>query len=129
MYEIEFILKDTAKLPVRDSESVAINLFANIQQDTGYITIQPGLTSYIDTGVIAKIASSYIGLIINSNKYVDNGLLLNNPTTIITSANRDFIEIKLRNNGVNPYTIFHGEQIAQLLILQSFLPIIKQAQH
>jgi len=128
MYEIEFILKETAKIPTRQPESVGIDLFANIDNG-GFIVVQPGLSASIDTGVIAKIASSYVGLLVNSNRYVDNGLLLNNPTTIITSANRDFIQITLRNSGTNPYTIFHGESIAQLLILQSFLPIIKQALH
>lgn len=130
MFEIEFVRKTAAKLPTREENQTCINLFAYIRDannQPGSLTIFPQQSVSVDTGVYVKIANNYVGLLIDTDKYVSREVILKNPTSIVESSNRDYISVTLKNTHSAPFTVFNGDCICHLLILQTSLPLIKES--
>jgi len=128
MQTLDFFIKPTAKLPTRSSNSVNIQLYAHIikHEESSVEMILPGSSIKIDLGVSPRIASAYIGLLFNTA--VQKALSVNFVENfgIITAEDRDFLSVNIVNNGTGPYTIFHNQHIANLVIIPSFIPSIQR---
>lgn len=91
-----------------------MDLFACLEKE---VTLKPGERKIIPTGIAVAIPEGYEGQVRpRSGLAIQNGIgLVNGPGTI-DSDYRGEIGILLINFGKEPYTIRHGERIAQMVI-------------
>ena len=91
-----------------------MDLFASLERE---ITLEPGERKIIPTGIAVAIPEGFEGQIRpRSGLAIQKGIgIVNGPGTI-DSDYRGEIGILLINFGKEPYTICHGERIAQMVI-------------
>ncbi len=81
------------------------------------LTIAPGQTALIHTGLALEIPVGYAGLV-----YARSGLALKrslapaNKVGVIDADYRGEVMVALHNHGAEPQTIEHGERVAQLVV-------------
>ena len=108
-------LTDTAVLPKYASISAAgADLCANIAES---ITINPGQTVFIETGLAFEIPEGYVGLIYaRSSSACKRGLAPANKGGVIDSDYRGQVCVALLNHSDTPQTVEPNERIAQMVI-------------
>jgi dUTP pyrophosphatase len=96
------------------SGASGMDLFASLEKE---ITLEPGERKIIPTGIAVAIPEGYEGQVrARSGLAIQKGIgLVNGPGTI-DSDYRGEIGVLLINFGKEPYTIRHGERIAQMVI-------------
>ena len=114
-------LKETAVLPTYGSlEAAGADLYACL--DTP-ITVHPGESVFIPTGLAMEIPQGYAGLIYaRSGLACKRGLAPANKVGVVDSDYRGEFMIVLHNHGNMAQTIQHGERIAQLVITPVYTP-------
>lgn len=114
-------LRAGAVLPTYGSDGAAgADLYACLEQD---ITISPGQSAFIPTGLSMEIPVGYAGLIYaRSGLACKRGLAPANKVGVIDSDYRGEFIVVLHNHGSEPQTVSHGERIAQLLITPVVTP-------
>ena len=114
-------LSPTAILPTYGSaEAAGADLYAFLETD---VTISPGQTVLIPTGLAMELPKGYAGLIYaRSGLGVKRGLAPANKVGVIDSDYRGEFMVALHNHGAVPQTIRHGDRIAQLLITPVITP-------
>ena len=80
-------------------------------------TLDPGKRALINTGLRIEIPRGYEGQVRpRSGLAIKNGItLLNSPGTI-DSDYRGLLQVILINLGTEPFTVNHGDRVAQLVI-------------
>ena len=108
-------LSPDAKLPTYGSEFAAgCDLYACIPEP---LTIEPGQTVLVKTGLSMEIPVGYAGLIYaRSGLAIKHGIGLLNSVGVIDSDYRGEICVGLINQLSEPYTIMPDERIAQMVI-------------
>ena len=114
-------LKSNAKLPTYGSDEAAgADLYACLD---GVVTVNPGETVFIPTGLAMEIPKGCAGLIYaRSGLACKRGLAPANKVGVVDSDYRGEFIVALHNHGNDPQTIMHGDRIAQLLITPVFAP-------
>ena len=114
-------LKENAILPTYGSaEAAGADLYACLEED---VTIAPGQTAFIPTGLSMMIPVGTAGLIYaRSGMACKRGLAPANKVGVIDSDYRGEFIVVLHNHGTEVQTVSHGERIAQLLITPVFTP-------
>ena len=114
-------LRDGAHLPTYGTEfSAGADLYACLEED---VTILPGETKKIPTGIAMELPNGTAGLIYTrSSLGTKRGLAPANKVGVVDSDYRGEFLIFLHNHGAEPQTITHGERIAQLLVTPVFTP-------
>lgn len=114
-------LKDSAKLPSYGTEQAAgADLYACIDNP---VTIQPGLSAWIPTGIALEVPSGCAGLIYaRSGMACKRGLAPANKVGVVDSDYRGEITVVLYNHGNEAQTITNGERIAQFVITPVLTP-------
>ena len=109
------ILKEGAKLPTYGSAQAAgADLYACLPEA---VTIAPGETAFIPTGIALEVPEGCAGLI-----YARSGLACKrdlapaNKVGVVDSDYRGEITVALHNHGSQPQTVQHGDRIAQFII-------------
>lgn len=115
------ILRESAKMPTYGSASAAgADLYACLEQE---LTIAPGASAFIPTGLSMEIPAGYAGLIYaRSGLACKRGLAPANKVGVIDSDYRGEIAVVLLNHGNMPQTVSDGERIAQLVITPVLTP-------
>lgn len=104
-----------AELPTRGSEFAA-GSDLRACMDTP-VTIAPGQTVMIHTGLAMEIPVGYAGLIYGRSGLASKrGLAPANKVGVVDADYRGEIMVALHNHGLEPQTIEHGERIAQLVV-------------
>lgn len=108
-------LDPRATTPTYGSEQAAgADLYAVTDGD---VTIAPGETVLIHTGLSMELPVGYVGLIYaRSGLASKKGLAPANKVGVIDSDYRGEFLVALHNHSNAPQTIIHGERIAQLVI-------------
>ena len=108
-------LNENAVTPTYGSEfSAGADLYAC---EGGEVTIEPGETKLIHTGLALEIPEGYAGLIYaRSGIATKRGLAPANKVGVIDSDYRGEIMVSLYNHSATAQTIADGERIAQLVI-------------
>ena len=103
-------------MPTKGSVSAAgLDLYADIQN--GNITILPGQTTMIHTGISAEIPEGYFGgLYARSGLATKQGVRPANCVGIIDSDYRGEVIVALHNDSSEAVTVSAGQRIAQLVI-------------
>ena len=115
------ILREGAKLPAYGSAQAAgADLFACLEAP---VTIAPGETAFIPTGIALEVPLGCAGLIYaRSGLACKRGLAPANKVGVIDSDYRGEIMVALYNHGTEPQTVSHGERIAQMVITPVLTP-------
>ena len=114
-------LKENAVIPTYGSVgSAGADLYACLEE---IITIGPGDTVFVPTGIAVEIPKGYAGLVYaRSSLGSKRGLAPANKVGVIDSDYRGEIFVALHNHGKQPQQIEHKDRIAQLLITPVFTP-------
>ena len=115
------LLRSGAKLPTFGSaEAAGADLYACMEKE---ITIAPGETAFIPTGLAMELPRGFVGLIYaRSGLACKYGLAPANTVGVIDSDYRGEFIVALYNHGREPRTVSHGERIAQLVVTPVLLP-------
>lgn len=114
-------LRPNAVLPTYGTASAAgADLYACLEKP---VTIAPGETVLIPTGLAMEIPVGFAGLIYaRSGLSVKRGLAPANKVGVIDADYRGEFMVALLNHGKQPQTVDHGERIAQLVITPVITP-------
>ena len=114
-------LKVNAVLPTYGSaEAAGADLYACLEAP---VTIHPGKTVFVPTGIAMEIPRGYAGL-----AYARSGLACKqdlapaNKVGVIDSDYRGEFMIALHNHGSETRMVNHGDRIAQLVITPVYTP-------
>ena len=109
------VLDPRAKLPAYGSADAAgADLYA---LTGGPVTIAPGQTALIRTGIAVAVPQGYVGLVYaRSGLACKRGLAPANKVGVIDADYRGEVMIYLHNHGNQPQTVEDGERVAQLVI-------------
>ena len=116
------LLREGAKLPTYGSaEAAGADLYACLE---GPVTIEPGQSVFIPTGIALEVPKHCAGLVYaRSGLACKRGLAPANKVGVIDSDYRGEIFVVLYNHGSVAQTIENGERIAQLVIT----PVLQSA--
>ena len=114
-------LKENAILPTYGSAGAAgADLYACLDEE---VTIHPGETAWIPTGIALEVPEGCAGLVYaRSSLGVKRGLAPANKVGVIDSDYRGEIRVVLLNHGKEPQTIQSGERVAQFIITPVLTP-------
>ncbi|MCU9836678.1 dUTP diphosphatase [Ruegeria sp. WL0004] len=85
--------------------------------DRGYVVLAPGARALIPTGLRVEIPQGYeIQVRPRSGLALKHGITLPNTPGTIDSDYRGPLGVILLNAGTEPFTVQHGERIAQLVV-------------
>lgn len=102
------------------AEAAGADLYACIDQA---ITIAPGDTAWIPTGIAMELPKGYVGLVYaRSSMGVKRGLAPANKVGVIDSDYRGEIRVVLYNQSATEQSIQPNERIAQLVITPIITP-------
>ena len=102
------------------AEAAGADLYACLTEP---MTIQPGESVFIPTGLAMELPVGFAGLIYaRSGLACKRGLAPANKVGVVDSDYRGEFMIVLHNHGKTAQTIEHGERIAQLVITPVFTP-------
>lgn len=115
------LLRDGAHLPTYGSlEAAGADLYACLEES---VTIAPGETVFIPTGIALEVPKGCAGLVYaRSSLGTKRGLAPANKVGVIDSDYRGEIRVVLFNHGSVPQTIENGERIAQFIITPVLTP-------
>lgn len=110
-----------AILPTYGSaEAAGADLYACLEEP---VTIGPGETAWIPTGIAMEVPKGCAGLLYaRSSMGVKRGLAPANKVGVIDSDYRGEIRVVLLNHGKEPQTVSHGERVAQMIITPVVTP-------
>lgn len=114
-------LHPAAKLPSYGSaEAAGADLYACLEEP---VTIGPGQSGWIGTGISMEVPKGHAGLIYaRSGLACKRGLAPANKVGVVDSDYRGQVVVVLHNHSDQPQTVEHGERIAQMVIAPVVTP-------
>ncbi len=114
-------LRPGAMMPTYGTEySAGADLYACVDAP---VTILPGETKSIPTGLAVEIPVGYAGLVYaRSGMACKRDLAPANKVGVVDSDYRGELLVMLHNHGQNPQTVNAGERIAQMVITPVMTP-------
>ena len=114
-------LSEKAILPTYGTPYAAgADLYACLESP---VTIQPGQTAWISTGIAMEVPEGCAGLIYaRSGMACKRGVAPANKVGVVDSDYRGEIMVALHNHGDAAQTVSHGERIAQMVITPVLTP-------
>ena len=114
-------LREGAILPTYGTPySAGADLYACLEEP---VTILPGETRKIPTGIAMELPAGTAGLIYaRSSLGTKKGLAPANKVGVVDSDYRGEFLIFLHNHGSVPQTVAHGDRVAQLVVTPVFTP-------
>jgi dUTP pyrophosphatase len=108
-------LRDNAQMPTYGSEFAAgADMYAAIDEA---VTVEPGETKLIPTGLAFEIPEGYAGFVYaRSGLASKRGLAPANKVGVIDADYRGEVMVALHNHSKEPQTVEAGERIAQMII-------------
>lgn len=108
-------LVPNAVIPTYGTEfSAGADLYSGM---TDAITIEPGNTEFIHTGIAMEIPTGLVGLIYaRSGMACKKGIAPANKVGVIDSDYRGEIIVALHNHSDSPVTVEPGDRVAQLVL-------------
>ena len=88
-------------------------------QSASEAVIPPGGTAILDTGLRFRIPVGYALMVYSRSGHgFKHDVSLSNGTGVIDSDYRGEMKVKLRNDGAEPFTVKHGDRIAQAMLIK-----------
>ena len=116
-------LNPNACIPTYGTEfSAGADLYSGMSEA---VTVMPGTTEFIKTGIAMEIPAGLVGLIYaRSGMACKRGLAPANKVGVIDSDYRGEIMVALYNHSSEAVTVSKGERIAQLVLAPFILSLI-----
>lgn len=90
------------------------------------VTIQPGETAFLPTGLAIAVPEGYAGLVFaRSGMACKQGLAPANKVGVIDADYRGQVQVALHNHGSQPQTVCDGDRVAQLLVVPVLAPSLE----
>lgn len=106
------------------AQAAGADLYACLQMP---ITIQPGETAWVGTGIALEVPEGCAGLVYaRSGLACKRGLAPANKVGVVDSDYRGEIKVVLYNHSNEPQTIEHGERIAQFVVTPVLTPMYQE---
>ena len=120
-------LHPNALLPTYGSQEAAgADLYACLEET---VTIQPGETAWIPTGIALEVPKGCAGLVFaRSSLGAKRGLAPANKVGVIDSDYRGEIRVVLLNHSKEAQTVENGERVAQFVITPVLTPVYEEAE-
>ena len=120
-------LRENAMIPTYGSaEAAGADLYACLMES---VTIAPGETVFIPTGIALEVPRGCAGLVYaRSGMACKRGLAPANKVGVVDSDYRGEITVVLHNHGLVSQTVENGERIAQFVITPVLQPTYEVAQ-
>ena len=120
-------LHPNAVLPTYGSQEAAgADLYACLEET---VTIQPGETAWIPTGIALEVPKGCAGLVFaRSSLGAKRGLAPANKVGVIDSDYRGEIRVVLLNHSKEAQTVGNGERVAQLGITPVLTPVYEEVE-
>ena len=122
------LLREGAKIPAyQTAGSAACDISACLDEP---VTILPGQSALIPTGLAAAPESEspvVLLLYARSGLAVKHGIALVNGVGVIDPDYRGEIKVGLINHSDTPYTVTHGERIAQMAVTPVFRAVFTES--
>lgn len=113
---VKYTLKDGAQAPSFANPGDAGADIRAIED----VTINPGETKLIKTGINAAIPSGYVGLVCSrSGLALKNSVFVLNSPGVVDSGYRGEWGVILFNAGDVPFNVMAGDRVAQMMIMQT----------
>ena len=114
-------LRENAIMPTFGSPGAAgADLYACLVSP---VTVAPGETAFIPTGLAMELPVGYVGLVYaRSGLACKRGLAPANKVGVIDSDYRGEFIVALHNHGTEAQTVASGEGIAQLVVTPVLMP-------
>ncbi len=114
-------LRPGAKMPTFGSrEAAGADLYACLEEP---VTIEPGKTVFLPTGLSMALPKGYVGLVYaRSGLACKQGLAPANKVGVIDSDYRGEFMIALHNHSTEARVVEHGDRIAQLVVTPVIQP-------
>lgn len=101
-------------------EAAGADLYACLEEP---VTIEPGKTVFLPTGLSMALPKGYVGLVYaRSGLACKQGLAPANKVGVIDSDYRGEFMIALHNHSTEPRVVEHGDRIAQLVVTPVIQP-------
>lgn len=122
-------LNHTATIPTHGSvDAAGCDLYANLTDENGSVTLAPGVTYLVKTGIAMEIPKQCAGFIYaRSGLASKRGLRPANCVGVIDSDYRGEVMVALHNDAQTEQTIHHGDRIAQMVIAPYLRPEFVEA--
>lgn len=117
-------LNPRAKLPTYGTAlSAGADLYVCLD---GPVTLQPGETKFLPTGLAIAVPAGYAGLVFaRSGMASKRGLAPANKVGVIDADYRGEVCVVLHNHGSAPQTVEDGDRVAQLLVVPVLAPALE----
>ena len=114
-------LRENAMVPTYGSvEAAGADLYACLDAE---VTVEPGKTVFVPTGIAMEVPKGYAGLVYaRSGLSTKRGLAPANKVGVIDSDYRGEVMVALHNHGTQAQSVSHGERIAQLVVTPVLAP-------
>lgn len=118
-------LNPKAKLPTYGSALAAgADLYVCLEEP---VTIQPGQTVLLPTGISIAVPEGYAGMVFaRSGLASKQGLAPANKVGVIDADYRGPVMVALHNHSQEPRTVNHGDRVAQLVIMPVLTPELEE---
>ena len=124
MLEIKMVAEEKYEPIYANDTDACMDIKAKINNDLGFIVIQPGEIVGVNSGLQVDVPKDHImQMFVRSSIGIKKNLCLANGTGIIDNGFKDEIIMALYNFGKEPQIIRDGDRICQFLIFPR--PIIK----
>lgn len=118
------LLNHTATVPTFGSvDAAGCDLYANLSAEGGSVTIAPGTTYLVKTGIAMAIPTQCAGFIYaRSGLASKRGLRPANCVGVVDSDYRGEIMVALYNDSQVEQVVNHGERVAQMVLAPYLRP-------
>lgn len=118
-------LDPKAKMPTYGSALAAgADLYVCLEEP---VTIQPGQTVLLPTGISIAVPAGYAGMVFaRSGLASKQGLAPANKVGVIDADYRGPVMVALHNHSQEPRTVNHGDRVAQLVIMPVLTPELEE---
>lgn len=116
-----FLLGSPTRIWAESEESVrGPDRDARERDGTPFVDVPPGARAIVPTGLKARLPEGHVGLVLpRSGTSYRTKLVLANAPGLIDQDYADEWGVLVRNTGTEALRVFHGDRIAQLLVVRA----------
>ena len=119
-------VRETAKMPVRaHSTDAGMDLFYCPENHSGWVSIKPGGTTLLETGLKIEVPQGYMLQIMNKSGVASKKQVVTGAC-VVDSGYDGEIFVNLQNIGTKPQVLEVGQKVAQAVLIPIAVPDLVQ---
>ena len=121
-----FKVRKTAKLPLRAHPTDAgMDLFYCPEHHTGWLSIKPGGSAVLETGLKIEVPQGFMLQIMNKSGVASKKQLVTGACVVDNGYDGE-IFVNLQNIGTQPQVLEPGQKIAQAVLIPVSIPALNE---